>query len=215
MEIVSLNQAKPDKFLSQIKYVANALKNEKIIIYPTDTIYSIGGNGLNLKIIKKIFAIKKRTSEKALPLLIKNIEMAEKLAFIDKKTKKIIEAVWPGQITLILWKRRFIPLELTSGNETVAMRFNNHWFLDKLFEFIDFPLISTSANISGKENLYNINDLIKTFEKEKIKPDIIIDAGDINPDTPASTIIDLTKPKPMILRIGAVKPDELLKILEI
>src|SRR4030042_588289 len=110
MEIVSLNQAKPDKFLSQIKYVANALKN-----------------------------------------------------------KKIIEAVWPGQITLILWKRRFIPLELTSGNETVAMRFNNHWFLDKLFEFIDFPLISTSANISGKENLYNITDLIKTFEKEKIK----------------------------------------------
>jgi len=215
MKIIKLNQENLNDFYSKTQYIANALKNNKIIVYPTDTIYGIGGNGLDLKVIKKVFAIKHRTSEKALPLLIKNIEMAEKLAFVDKKTKKILEVIWPGQITAILWKRRFIPLELTGNKETIAMRFNHHWFLDKLFEFIDFPLIATSANISNKENLYSIKDLIKTFEKGKIKPDIIIDAGDINPNITASTIIDLTKPKPIILRIGTVKPNELLKILEI
>jgi len=215
MEILKLAQAGSEEYHNQIKIIAKKLKEGEIIVYPTDTIYGIGGNGLNENIIGKIFSIKQRTTEKALPLLVKNVEMAEKLTFIDKKVKKILEAIWPGPITAVLWKRKIVPLKLTGNAETVALRWAKNNFLEMLFQYIDFPLISTSANISGRENIYKTDGLIKTFEESVIKPDLIIDGGDLEQNLPASTIIDLTKPKPLILRVGAVKPEELLKILEI
>ncbi len=215
MQIIKINPynlIELKKFTAQI---AAEIKIGKTLVYPTDTLYGLGGDGTNQKTIGKIFKIKKRNLKKALPLLVKNIEMAKKLAFIDKKTEKILNAAWPGPITFVLWKRKIVPLSLTGGAETVALRYNNHWFLNELFRHLDFPLIATSANISGKENIYKIGDLIQTFKTTKIKPDLLIDAGDINPNTPASTIIDLTKQKPLILRVGAVKPKELLQILEV
>lgn len=196
------------------KEIVEILKQGKIIIYPTDTLYGFGVNVFDKIAIDKLFRIKQRPRTKPMPIIVRNMAMARRVAYIDLRTEKILSALWPGPVTVVLPRKDIIPSIVSGGKNTIGIRIPNSEFVKTLFSLIDFPITSTSVNISGKEPLRKADEINEAFENEKYRPDLIIDAS-VLPEAKASTVIDLTTSKPKILRVGPVKPEELLKILEI
>lgn len=191
------------------------LNNGGVIIYPTDTVYGIGCNALDEKAIRKIFEIKERPLSKPLPVIVRNLKWAKGLSYISDKNEKMLEKVWPGKVTVVLPKKEIVPDFLTSGHKSLGMRVPDYPFIDKLLNLFGYPIVSTSANISGQESINDINEIIDIFSKRFTRqPDLILDAG-ILPKSDPSAILDLTTDKPKILRVGPSKPEEFLKLLNI
>lgn len=210
MKIISLDIS-DENILNEI---VNTLKQGKVIVYPTDTLYGLGVNALDKAAVDKLFRVKKRPRVKPVSIIIKDIKMARRFAYIDARAEKILNALWPGPITVVLSRKDTLPSIVSGGKNTIGMRIPNSEFTKSLMNQADFPVTSTSVNVSGKELLRKTCEITKVFESEKYQPDLIIDAG-VLPEVEASTIIDLTTSKPKILRVGPVKPKELLKILAI
>ena len=201
-------------FSKAIQEAIAVLKLGGAVIYPTDTLYALGANALEIGPVERVFKVKQRPKSKPLPMAVRNINWAKELAFIYKKEEKILEAVWPGAVTVVLPKRNIVPDILTAGQNSVAMRIPASFFINELLGKFGYPIISTSANISDELPSFKISEIIERFESSKYKPDLVIDAGDLKQSEP-STILDLTSDKPRILRVGPVKPEKLLKLLEI
>ena len=173
-------------------FISKILKNRGTIIYPTETIYGVGGKGFDKEVTEKIFQIKNRPQSKSFLLLFKNRDMLEKYVVIKSKLEnKIIEKYWPGEITLILQDRH--------GNSNIACRISSHPFVQKLFEFIDFPIISTSANLSGEKYNGNFERIYQIF---KNKVDIFVNNG--NRDGEPSTIVKVENSRVKIIRKGKI-----------
>jgi len=181
MEII-----KPD-----LQKAIRAIKNGKVLVCPTDTVYGLICDAKKQKAVSKLFRIKKRPRSKPIPIFVKDIKMAKKLAYVDQKQEDFLKNVWPGKITAILKKR--------SGRGKIGLRIPNHKFVLHLVEHTNRPLTGTSANISGRPALTKIRKVIKQFKNQKYQPDLVIDAGNLPPSKP-STVIDLTIWPPKILR---------------
>jgi len=197
-----------------IQKAMTVIQKNGSLVYPTDTVYGLGVNALRIHCIERLFKIKKRPETKPVPMMVRDIEMAKKLAFIDKKTEKVLEAVWPGQITVILKKRDVVPDILTAGQRTVGLRIADCRMTQILMANLEEPITATSANFSGEPALNSAVEIIEIFAKAYPRPDLILDAGQL-PDSPPSTVLDLTGPQPKILRVGPVSKNELLKFLKI
>ncbi len=215
MKIIKFNLAGDWQDLDNniIEIAAGVIQRGGSIVYPTDTVYGLGVNALREYSIKRLFKIKKRPETKPVPIIIRDIEMAKKLAFINKKQEKILESVWPGQVTVILEKRQIIPDILTAGKRTVGLRIADCEFIRLLMENLEEPITATSANLSGEPSLISSADVIKVFNKAHSRPDLILDAGDL-PESPASTVLDLTSQNPKITRVGPISKKDLMEILK-
>lgn len=211
MKVVKLTKDNIDKVAEE---AVNILSQDGIIIYPTDTLYGLGANALSDYVVNKIFKIKQRPKEKALPILVKDIFWAKNLAYIHKREEKVLEACWPGAVTVILPKRPIIPDIITGGSSNIGMRVAKSDFTDKLLHKFGYPITSTSANLSEQEPTFKIREIIEIFENNEYKPDLIIDAGDLKKSLP-STVLDLSLSHPKILRVGPTKPSKLLELLKI
>ncbi len=191
-----------DKTLAK---AVNVIKQGKVLLCPSDTVYGLICDAHNEKAVCALFEIKKRPFEKAIALFIKDIKMAKKHAYIDKKQEAILKKVWPGKITVILKRQKScrLPRILFANTKVIGLRVPNHKFLNDLLKKLDAPLAETSANISGKPASTKIREVLKQFGKEKRQPDLVLDAGDLEPSLP-STVIDLTTKKIKVLRKGAI-----------
>lgn len=221
MKILKINSDNPEKEI--IDKVVEAIKKGKVIIYPTDTVYGLGVNALDEKAVKKIFQIKGRDFNKPISIIVKDIEMAKKVASFGKDIEKILEKIFPGPVTVILFKKKILSEILTGGTEKIGLRIPDCKFTRILMENLDFPITTTSANISGSPVSTDIQEILNQFENQKIKPDLIIDAGILSESQPAfakatagkpSTVLDLTGLEPEILRVGPVSKEEFLKVLK-
>lgn len=200
MDTLKLNP----KNLKEInKKVSDFIKEGKIIIYPTDTVYGLICDAKNKKAVQKVFKIKKRDPKKPLPLFVRDLKMAKKFARIDKKQEKFFKNFWPGKTTMVL-ERKGKEEIYGVDKKTIAIRIPKYKPLNCLLKDISRPVAQTSANISGGANPDSIKEVLKQFrEKPHTKfggghPDLIIDGGTLSKKS--STVIDLTKPKPEILR---------------
>ena len=202
MRIIKINPRKLEK--QKIKEVINLLKKDGVIIFPTDTVYGLLADATSQKAIKKIFKIKKRKTEMAIPIFVKDIKTAKKLAYFTKKKEKIIKKYWPGKATFILKRRNILPKAIFGNEKTIGLRIPKYKTVNALLARLNSPLTGTSANISGYLASTKIQEVIKQFQGRKNKPDLVLDAGNLKPSKP-STIIDLTGEKFKILRKGAVK----------
>ncbi|KKR23665.1 MAG: Translation factor SUA5 [Candidatus Yanofskybacteria bacterium GW2011_GWD2_39_48] len=212
MEIITVDSA--SDYREVIELAVGVLGRGGVIVYPTDTLYGLGANAMNYDAVRRIFDIKERDLSKPLPILIKNMIWAKGLAYISPRQEKILEKIWPGKVTAILEKKDVVLDIVSAKTKTIGVRIAEHPFTDKLLGRFGYPIISTSANISGDEPTLKIDDIIQIFSEKRFKPDLIIDAGTL-PKSDASIVIDMTTEKPKILRVGLSRPDELLKILEI
>lgn len=212
MKVIEINLE--NDFFEAIQEAVAVLKMGGVIVYPTDTLYGLGANALEAGPVERVFKIKQRPKTKPLPIAVKNINWAKELAFIYEKEEKILEKIWPGQVTVVLPKRSIVPDILTFGKPSVAMRIMNSSFVDKLLGRFGYPITSTSANISDELPSSKISEIIKRFENSDFKPDLLIDASDLKEAEP-STILDLTSDKPKVLRVGPSKPEKLLELLKL
>ena len=193
----------------QLKKVANIIKQGGIAIFPTETVYGIGTNGLNEEAVKKLYEVKQRPLNKPISLLVNSIEMINKIAKdITKLEYELIKEFFPGPLTIILKKKDIVPNILTSNSDTVGVRMPANKIALKLIEYSGVPIATPSANISGKPSGTNINDIMKDF---KGKVDCFIDDGPSKMPIP-STVVQVVNGIPNILREGIIKEEQIKEV---
>ena len=148
-----------------ISEVVAVLNSGGVVIYPTDTIYALGANAMNLRGVERIFRIKKRSLAKPLPIFAKNTIWVNELANVNPKIENVLGKIWPGKVTAVLPKKSIVPNMITAQSQTVGIRIPDYLFIDKLLGRFGYPITATSANISGLEGTGNINEIIETFGK--------------------------------------------------
>lgn len=197
-----------------LKYIAQRLKRGELIVYPTDTAYALGGDATLKKVVEKIFSAKGRKFKKPLPCIVSSLEMLEKYCILKKEVFLLASCFWPGPLTIILEKKN--PLLLAGNEKTVAVRIPNNKIAQSLLGEFKKPIISTSANLSGLKECYSPEEVLKQFQRKGIKKffEIIVDSGPL-PKISPSTILDLTKRKPVILRPGPIKKKDIFKVLSL
>mgnify|MGYP001561349680 FL=1 len=198
---------------SAIAEALDILKMGGTIVYPTDTVYGLGCNALDEIAVRHIFDIKSRSS-RPLPILARDMKWVEELAYLTDQHRKMAARFWPGKFTLVLPKKEIVPPIVTTGLPMVGLRIANYEFTDKLLGAFGYPLVATSANISGEPATGDINSIITSLSAQSRRPDLIIDAG-VLPPSNSSVVIDCSTDKPKVLRVGPSKPEDLLKLLEL
>ncbi|MCQ5340828.1 MAG: L-threonylcarbamoyladenylate synthase [Candidatus Methanomethylicia archaeon] len=192
--------------INKILEIGEMIKKGGVIVYPTDTVYGIGGNPFLEDVVIRIKNIKQR-EEKAMPILVSSLEKAKEIAYFNDLSLKIANTFWPGPLTIVLkTKVKFSP-HLTGGRDSIGLRIPNHELALKIIEASGGALIGTSANISGRPPAISIEDL---DEKIKSSVDLIIDGGKCYLGKP-STVIEVIDSKIKIIRIGAIGIDEFIK----
>ncbi|MBC2852917.1 MULTISPECIES: L-threonylcarbamoyladenylate synthase [Cetobacterium] len=196
-----------------LEVIKNELNNNGIIIYPTDTVYGVGASIDSLKGLQKIYEAKERNFNSPLIALLSKVEYIEKIAIIDEEKKIIIEKLasefWPGALTIILNKKENVPGIMVSNGETVGVRIPALKLAQDIIESVGGILPTTSANISGEKTPRSFEELSEKF-KERVE--VIVDGGK-SPLGIESTILDLTKTLPKILREGAIKKETIEKVI--
>jgi len=194
-----------------IKKVSEFLKEGKVLISPTDTVYGLLADATNEKAVKKIFKIKKRKRNKPIPIFVSDLKEAKKIAYISLKEEKFLKKVWPGKVTVILKRKNNLPRFLFSREETIGLRIPKYHLLNKVLKKTKLPLTGTSANISGLSHSTKLKDIISQFKEEKFQPDVVIDGGDLKSSRP-STVVSLSKGKFILVREGEISKKKLEKI---
>lgn len=193
-----------------LEVAVELIKKGKIVVFPTETVYGIGTNGLDEKAIKRLYEIKQRPLNKPISLLVSNMEMVNLIAKDITETEyKIMEKFFPGPLTIILKKKEIVPDILTAGQDTVGVRMPSGEIARKLVEYANVPIATPSANISGEPSGTNLQEIKKHFEG---KVDYFIDGGNSELGL-ASTIVQVIDGKPQILRQGSITLEEIIEIL--
>lgn len=194
---------------NELVEAADAIRSGKLVIFPTETVYGIGANALSEEAVSNIFLAKGRASDNPLIAHISNFEMLKDLVMeVSPLEQKIIDAFWPGPLTIILPKKKIVPYKVTAGLDTVAIRMPENEIALKLIEKSKVPIAAPSANVSGRPSGTNIEDIIEELSD---KVSIIIDGGPTNIGV-ESTVIRVVDDIPVILRPGKITPEDLIRV---
>lgn len=210
MEKIEINSA---SYWPAIDKAVDIIGRGGVVIYPTDTVYGLAVEALDREAVERLIKIKGRPEGKPIPVIVKDIEMAGKLAYLNSRIEKILRAVWPGPVTVVLNSRPDLPVNLTANSGTIGLRIPDYQPARDLVSRLNKPITATSANLSGQPALTEISRIIDQFKDRNVQPDLILDVGDLSAGQP-STVIDIRGPKLRILRIGPVNKEQLLKILQ-
>jgi L-threonylcarbamoyladenylate synthase len=204
MHIISTNTQDPDN--TAIAAAVKVLQNGDIIAYLTDTLYGLGGDARSTIAIEKIFALKGRATEKALPVIVGEKEIVkEYVEEIPAVAAKLIEQFWPGPLTLIFRAAAPVPPELIGHSGKIAMRLPAAKLAREISRKLGAPIIATSANRSGEPVLNSAGQIAKAFGTHLA---LILDSG-LPVQQQPSTIIDVTTQPPLLVRAGAIPATEI------
>ena len=206
-EILKVGCEKTEYIIEKARKI---LENGGLVAFPTETVYGLGGDALSADSSKKIYAAKGRPSDNPLIVHIGSPEQIPPLVKeIPEKAKALMDAFWPGPLTMILKKSDAVPKETTGGLETVALRMPVHPFALEFLKTIGMPVAAPSANLSGRPSTTKASHVVEDLNG---RVDLIIDGGDV-PIGVESTIIDLTGETPMLLRPGYITVSELTAVI--
>ena len=193
-----------------LEKAAELIKQGKIVVFPTETVYGIGTNGLDPKAVKRLYEVKQRPLDKPISLLVSNMEMVDLIAKDVTETEyKIMEKFFPGPLTIILKKKDIVPDIVTAGQDTVGVRMPNGEIARKLVEMAEVPIAAPSANISGEPSGTNLQNIKQHFCENV---DFYIDGGESEIGL-ASTIVQVIEGKPQILRQGSITLEQINEFL--
>ena len=206
-EIIKFKGNAKDKIY--LKKISDTLREGGLVVLPTETVYGLGGNGLNKRACKKIYEAKGRPSDNPLILHIaENSQLDPLVAEIPEVAKKCMEKFWPGPLTIIFKRSDLIPDEATGGLETVAIREPSNEIAHAILKAVDFPVAAPSANLSGRPSPTKVEHVIEDLNG---RVDIIVDGGHSVVGI-ESTVLDVTVDPPMILRPGKITLEDLREI---
>ena len=188
----------------------NIVLNDGVFAFPTDTVYGLACSCFSEKAIEKLYDIKGRDSKKPLIVMIpQNYELNNLVENVSNEAKKLMNKFWPGALTIIFASKNVLPKNATGGLKTIGIRIPNLEKTIELINYINVPLCTTSANISGEKSPINANEVLGYFDN---KLPLIIDAGECKDQIP-STIVDLSTNSVKILRIGSISEKEIFNTL--
>ncbi len=197
---------------SELEYAGNVIKSGGLVLFPTETVYGLGANGLNENAVKKIYVAKGRSSDNPLILHISNMDMLSQIATnISDLEYKLMNAFWPGPFTIILNRKKVVPNIVTANLETVGVRMPSNKIAQELISYAGVPIAAPSANISGKPSGTNIQDI---FDELSSKVDCIVDGGTCEVGL-ESTVVRVIDGIPTILRPGKITPEQIKNVVGI
>ncbi len=195
----------------KLKEMGETIKKGEIVVFPTETVYAIGTNGLDEEAIRKLYKIKQRPFDKPTSLLVSDMKMIEALvADITDKEYKLMKTFFPGPLTIILKKKNIVPNILTGNTGTIGIRMPENEIARKLIAYANVPIAAPSANIANKPSGTNIENIINDF-KETV--DYYIDGGESKIGL-GSTIVKIENNVPIILREGSIAKEQIYECLK-
>ncbi len=198
--------------LGEIGEAARALRAGKLVAFPTETVYGLGGDATNDRAVAAIFAAKGRPSFNPLIVHVSNTSAAAQHAELSAKAQAIARRFWPGPLTLVLPRRRDCRISLlaTAGLDSVALRVPAHNIAQTLLMMAGVPLAAPSANPSGRLSPTEADHVLADLGD---KVEFVIDGGPC-PIGVESTVLSLLDDRPRILRPGAVTAEQIAEILQ-
>lgn len=211
-EVIAINEdfESSQQQMADIKRAGDIIRQGGLVAFPTETVYGLGGDALNPESAGRIYAAKGRPSDNPLIVHIARFEDINRIVTqMPESAGKLAQAFWPGPLTMVLPKSELVPLQVTGGLDTVAVRFPSHKTARALIEAAGGYVAAPSANLSGRPS-----PTLARYVKEDLdgRIEMIIDGGDI-PIGLESTIVDCTVEPPMILRPGFVTKEMLGEVL--
>ncbi|WP_342147123.1 L-threonylcarbamoyladenylate synthase [Rickettsiella endosymbiont of Aleochara curtula] len=186
------------------------LKEGKLIVFPTETVYALAGDAGNLLAIQQIFALKKRPANQPLSVLLAKEHPLDRWARdIPPVAEKLAQHFWPGPLTLILHKEKSVLTALTSGQDKIGLRVPDHPIAQAILNAFGSGLAAPSANRSAHLSPTQIEHVRQEFDS---KLELVIDGGPCAIGI-ESTIIDVTFDVPRILRLGAISLEQLKSVI--
>jgi L-threonylcarbamoyladenylate synthase len=196
MKILKLNS----NLAEIIKEAVECLKNDGLVIYPTETVYGIGASAMSSKAIDKLLQYKGRREGKPLSIAVPDQEMANKYVKINDQALKFYKNFLPGPFTVISKSKNIVDPRVNSEFGTLGIRIPDYPLITDIVKKFGSPITSTSANASGKKRPYKIEDVFANLsEKQKSLVDLVIDAGELPKNEP-SVVVDTTLTTPIALR---------------
>jgi L-threonylcarbamoyladenylate synthase len=207
-EIFKIDADNPDPTL--IAKAVTILKNGGVIAYPTETFYGLGANAGDAAAVERIFAIKGRSFSNPVSLIIGNDEnLAELVQEVPPTAKILMQAFWPGALTLVFRASARINPRLTAGTGKIGIRVSSHPIAAALAKTLAFPITATSANLSGAPECSTAAEVMDRLG-EKIA--VLIDGGR-TPGGVGSTVLDMATDPPAILREGVISGTSIYAVL--
>lgn len=193
-----------------LQIAAELLRNGGTVVFPTETVYGLGANALDAGAAERIFAAKGRPADN--PLIVHIAErgaLGEIAATVPEEAERLMDAFWPGPLTLILPKTDRVPKAVTGGLDTVAVRMPAQPVANTLLRMAGVPVAAPSANLSGKPSPTVFRHVKEDMDG---RVDAVIDGGDCAVGV-ESTVLDLTGEKPVLFRPGGVTLEQLEEVI--
>ena len=207
-DLIEIDPERPS--MRAIERAAAAVRRGEVVAIPTDALYTLVADPLNLHAVGRVFAAKGRESIRSLPLLVSDIVMAEELAAeVSARFYLLARKFWPGPLTIIAPASSRVPLKVTGNTGRLALRQSHSKVANALLERLAQPLIATSANLSGQPTC---TSGIEVFGVMDGYVDLVLDGGTIA--GAGATTIDVTEPYWRVIREGAIAEKEIAEVLK-
>lgn len=191
---------------------ADRIRSGGVVVYPTETVYGLGADPFNPVAFERIFSLKGRETEKGLILLIRGRRDLDILvADIPRNAEALMDAFWPGPLTLVFHASPSLPDHLLGFKSTIALRVSDAPIASALLRLVGGPITSTSANLSGQPPARSAGEALDDLGRNV---DLILDGGTA-PDSRPSTLIDVSIPHPRILRPGPIDETDINRVLRL
>ena len=192
-----------------IKRALELIRSGKLVAFPTDTVYGLGAQAFSLQAIQKLFQVKNREPNRAIPILLGGLDQLDLVTVsMGYMALRLAEVFWPGPLTLVVPRHPSLPDIIAPGN-TIGIRMPDHPLALSLLG-MSGPLATTSANLSGASSPQTAQE-VRTQLNRRIP--LILDGGRTPGGVP-STVVSCTDKEPVVLRPGPIRMDDLLRALE-
>lgn len=201
MEIIKVDPSNPRQ--DAIEKAVFSLKQGGVIAYPTDTCYGLGADMVNYFGLQRLYRLKGRNYNKPISVIVKSIDKIKQMTEVDDSRENFLKKYLPGPITVVLLNLDYQSFEHIS----IGLRMPKYKITQLLAENFNRPFATTSANVSELNPCYSAEEIVYQFQSRKYQPDLILDAGRLEKNPP-STVVDLIKWPPRVLRQGGLKIEE-------
>lgn len=183
---------------------AAAIRAGRLVAFPTETFYGLGAHALEASAVARVFRVKGRPAGKPLLVLVDSLAMVTRVAAdIPPRARRLMARYWPGPLTLVLPAREDVPPALTGGGRTVGVRLSAHPVARALVATAGVPVTAPSANLHGAPSPRTADEVVAGLGD---RIDLVLDGGR-TPGGPPSTLVDVTRTPPVVIRPGAVVLD--------
>ena len=199
VEVLKVDSSRPDR--RTLDAAAEAVLRGGVIAFPTDTVYGLGCSLLDVAAVEMVGRLKRRARDHAYISLIPDPSQALGLALsVSGIAKRLIDRCWPGPLSLIFVAAEIVPPRVRGAGGTFALRCPNDVLSHALLQRIGGPVVSSSANLSGQPPAATAEEVVVTFGNQL---DLVLDGGPRTRGIP-STLVDVSGPRPKLLRRGAL-----------